>query len=274
MKALLIGIGALGLGYAGVILWFRLNEDRLIFFPDQGSVGLPAPEFGLETRRVSLTSADGTRLLAWAIAPSEPAGRWALVLHGNAGNLATPGRPAHSRQFHRLGLGVLALDYRGYGESDGVPSEAGLYADARAAYDYLQDSLRIPPERVIIYGHSLGSAVAIELASEVPAAGLIIEGAFTSVPDIGAELYPFLPVRAMARSRFPSLQRIATLRTPVLIIHGRDDTTIPPAHGRRLFDAAREPKTLLEVPGGHDDAFEVGAREYEAGIAQFLGGLK
>ena len=274
MKVALVGLGTLGLLYIGVILWFRANEDRLIFLPERGSVGVPAPEFGLETHRVSITSADGVRLLAWAISPVQDSGRWALVLHGNAGNLATPGRPAHDRQFHRLGLGVLALDYRGYGESDGSPSEAGLYADARAGYEYLRDSLGVPAERIVIYGHSLGSAVAIELASDVPAAGLMIEGAFTSVPDRAAELYPFLPVHWMVRRRFPSLQRIGSVRMPILIIHGHDDTTIPPTHGRRLFAAAREPKSLLEVPGAHDDAYEVSAREYEAGIRRFLESLR
>jgi fermentation-respiration switch protein FrsA (DUF1100 family) len=270
MRVLLIGLGTLGFLYAGVILWFRLNENSLIFFPDRGWVGVPAPQFGLETSRVSLTTKDGVHLLAWAIAPDRTSGRWALILHGNAGNLATPGRPAHARQFHSLGLGVLALDYRGYGESEGSPSEAGLYTDARAAYEYLRDSIGVPAKRIVIYGHSLGSAVAIELASEVPAAGLMIEGAFTSVPDRGGELYPFLPVHWMARSRFPSLERIGAVRMPILVIHGRDDTTIPPTHGRRLFAAAREPKTLLEIPGAHDDAFEVGALEYEAGIRRFL----
>lgn len=273
MKVLLVGLGALGVLYLGVILWFRLNEDRLLYFPERGSVGVPAAEFGLDTRRVSLTSKDGVRLLAWAIAPPQDSGRWVLVLHGNAGNLATPGRPAHAQQFHLLGLGVLALDYRGYGESEGSPSETGLYTDARAAYDYLRDSIGVPTERIVIYGHSLGSAVAIELASEAPAAALMIEGAFTSVPDRGAELYPFLPVHWMARSNFASLQRIGAVRMPILIIHGRDDSTIPLSHGRRLFAAANEPKTLLEVPGAHDNAYEVGAREYEAGIRRFLESL-
>lgn len=275
MRALLLGFGTLGLLFGAVLLWLRRNEDRMVFFPDRGPVGVPAPEFQLETRRVSLTTRDSVRLLAWVIPPpaGDSAARWALILHGNAGNLATPGRPAHDRQFHGLGLGILAVDYRGYGESDGSPSEAGLYRDARAAYEYLRDSLGVPPPRIVIYGHSLGSAVAIELATEVPAAGLMVEGAFTSAPDRGAEIYPFLPVRWMAQNRFPSLERIARIRMPILVIHGREDTTIPPAHGRRLFDAAGDPKTLLIVPGGHADAFEVGAREYEAGIRRFLAGL-
>jgi fermentation-respiration switch protein FrsA (DUF1100 family) len=206
--------------------------------------------------------------------PGDSGGRWVLILHGNAGNIATPGRIEHDRQLHALGLGILAIDYRGYGESDGTPSESGLYTDARAGYDFLRDSLGVPAARVVIYGHSLGSAVAVELASQVEAGALIVEGGFTSVPDLGAELYPWLPVRALARSRFDSAERIGGVRMPILCIHGRDDTTIPIAHGRRLFDRARDPKEFLEVPGGHDDAFDVGRTDYEAGIRRFLERLR
>jgi uncharacterized protein len=266
---LVTGLVLAGVCYGGVLVWLRANENRLVFFPEGGPVPLPAP--GLPVRVVSLTASDGVSLQAWEIDPAPPdsAATWVLVLHGNAGNLATPGRPAHDRQLHGLGVGVLALDYRGYGESGGTPTEAGLYADARAAYDYLR-ARGISPQRIVLYGHSLGSAVAVQLATSVPAAGLIVEGAFTSAPDIGAELYPFLPVRLIARNRFDSAERIRGLRMPLLVIHGRDDHTIPIAFGRRLFDAAPGPKQFLEVPGGHDDAYAVDAPAYESGIRRFL----
>jgi fermentation-respiration switch protein FrsA (DUF1100 family) len=194
-------------------------------------------------------------------APADSA-RWVLVLHGNAGNLATPGRPEHDRQLHDLGLGILAPDYRGYGESEGKPSEAGLYADARSAYEFLRDSLGIPPNRIVIYGHSLGSAVATHLATSVDAAGLILEGSFTSVADLGQEIYPWVPVRWLSRNRFDSKGHSGNLRMPLLMIHGRNDMTVPPAPGPAAVSAAPGPKTFLEVPGGHDDAFETGAEAY------------
>ena len=275
IRALLLVLGVAAAGYVAILVWLVGNEDRIVFQPEPGPVPVPALDDGTVIEAVQFPSGDGTPLTAWRLAPSPaaPAGRWVLVLHGNAGNLATPGRPEHDQQLHGLGLGVLALDYRGYGLSGGVPSEAGLYADATAAYQYLRDTLRVPPARILIYGHSLGSGVAVELATRVEAAGLILEGAFTSVPDRSAEVYPWLPVRWIGHNRFPSLARIGAVRMPVLIIHGRDDQTIPIGHGRRLHQAARAPRTFLEVAGGHDDAFETGAREYEAGIRHFLAGL-
>jgi hypothetical protein len=264
------GLGVLLLLYGGLLAWLLANENKLIFFPDPGPVPLPA---GLPVEPVHLTAPDGVRLAAWLIVPQADTARWILVLHGNAGNVGTPGRPEHDRQLRELGFGVLALDYRGYGDSDGTPSEAGLYTDARTAYDYLTSVRGIPAERIVIYGHSLGSAVAIQLATEVAAGGLIVEGAFTSVPDRGAEVYPYVPVRLIARNRFASLERVGLIRMPLLVVHGRDDVTIPLAHGRRLFDAAPEPKSFLEVAGGHDDAYSIGAREYEEGIRRFVATL-
>jgi fermentation-respiration switch protein FrsA (DUF1100 family) len=262
--------------YGAILVWFRANEHRLIFFPEVGPVGLPDPAFGLDARRIAIPTPDRLQLVGWSAAPppDDPSGRWVLILHGNAGNIATPGRIEHNRQLHHLGLGLVAFDYRGYGESEGSPSESGLYVDARAAYDFLRDSLGVPASRVVIYGHSLGSAVAIELASTVVAAGLIVEGGFTSVPDLGAEIYPWLPVRALARSRFDALDRIGHVRMPILCIHGRDDATIPLAQGRQLFARAPDPKEFLEVAGGHDDAYLVGRAEYEVGIRRFLARLR
>jgi uncharacterized protein len=269
-RAGIVGVVTALLGYGAILLWFRVNENRLVFYPEPGPLTLPPAEFGFNPERVEFSAPDGPRLVAWRVSPTDTAAQWILVLHGNAGNLASAGRPEHDRQLHRLGLGVLALDYRGYGESEGTPTEAGLYADARAAYDFLRGPLGVPARRIIIYGHSLGSAVAVELATTVEASGLVIEGAFTSVPDRGAELYPWLPVHLIAHNRFATLERISSVHTPILIIHGREDTTIPIEHGQRLFAAALEPKEFLEVPGGHDDAYDLGQMEYEAGLRGFI----
>jgi fermentation-respiration switch protein FrsA (DUF1100 family) len=275
-RRIVLSILAVGLAlYLLILVWFWAKQDSLVFFPERDKIPAPPADLGGEARAVRFSGESG-KLTAWVIPPPPPADstRWVLILHGNAGNLATPGRPEHDRQLHDLGLGVLAPDYRGYGESEGKPSEAGLYADARSAYDFLRDSLRIPPNRIVIYGHSLGSAVATQLATSVDAAGLILEGSFTSVADLGQEIYPWLPVRWLSRNRFDSKGRIGNLRMPLLMIHGRNDMTVPLAQGRRLFAAAPEPKAFLEVPGGHDDAFETGAEAYEAGIRRFLGTLR
>ena len=161
----------------------------------------------------------------------------------------------------------------GYGESGGSPSEAGLYRDAEAAYGYLRDTLGVPPERIVLFGHSLGSAVAVELATRVPAAGLVLDGALMSVIARAQEVYPYVPVRWIARSRYASIDRIGGLRLPKLFLHARADEVIPLAHGRRLFDAASPPKTFVTLAGGHGDAFEVDSAVYFRAIDRFLQGL-
>ena len=193
-----------------------------------------------------------------------------LICHGNAGNLSDFDRPIHYAGLRELGLNLLAFDYRGYGESGGRPSEQGLYRDAVAAYRHLRETRGVPAERIVIFGHSLGSAVAVDLASRVPAAGLIVEGAFTSVVDRGQEIYPYIPVRWLAGSRFGSLEKIGGVRAPKLFLHATDDDVIPLAHGRRLFEAAAEPKTWVELQGGHGDAFDTDSARYFGSIADFL----
>jgi fermentation-respiration switch protein FrsA (DUF1100 family) len=169
-----------------------------------------------------------------------------------------------------LGVNLLAFDYRGFGESGGSPSEQGVYTDAVAAYDYLRTVRGVPAERIIIFGHSLGSGVATELATRVPAAGLVLEGAFTSVVDRGQELYPWLPVRLIARNRFESIAKIDRVAMPKLLLHSPADSVIPIAHGEALLARAPEPKRLVEVRGGHEEAFLVDRATYYGAIAEFI----
>jgi fermentation-respiration switch protein FrsA (DUF1100 family) len=254
--------GALVLAaYAAVLLYFRFNEDGLVFYPERGPLLPPPAELALDSREVTLVASDGVKLVARLIpppaaVPASTAG-WLLYLHGNGGNVGNRGYNQAWAQFRRLGLAVLALDYRGYGDSEGRPSESGLYRDADAGYRYLTQTLQVPPARVLIYGYSLGSAVAIDLATRVPAAGLMVEGAFLSIPSLGAELYPFLPVALMAHNRFSSLDKIGQVAMPKLFIHARADEVVPFAHGQRLFAAARDPKWFQEVGGGHITAHDV-----------------
>jgi fermentation-respiration switch protein FrsA (DUF1100 family) len=261
--------------YCGILLLLRIYESRLIYFPGPERTLLPpAPSLRLPVQRVEFSTADDVRIVAWSI-PAEPSSEWwLLICHGNAGNLSQFDRPLHYAGLRQLGLNLLAFDYRGYGESEGSPSEAGLYRDADAAYRYLRENLSVSPSRIIIFGHSLGSAVAIDLASRVPSAGLIAEGAFTSAVDRGAELYPYIPVRWIAASRFSSFDKISRVTVPKLFLHAVRDEVIPLAHGRRVYQKATEPKRFVELQGGHGDAFEADSTRYFGAVADFLRSLR
>ena len=269
-------LGALAVAYLVFLVVLRLSESRLLYAPGASRTLEPPPAgLGLAPERVTIAARDGVTLVAWVIrAPgTDTAARWLLVCHGNAGNLSDSGRPAHYAGLRALGLNLLAFDYRGYGESGGAPTEAGLYRDAEAAYGYLRDTLGVPPERIVLFGHSLGSAVAVELATRVPAAGLVLDGALMSVIARAQEVYPYVPVRWIARSRFASIEKIGRVEIPKLFLHARQDDVVPIAHGRRLYEAAPPPKTFVALAGGHGDAFEADAAVYFGAIARFLEGL-
>jgi fermentation-respiration switch protein FrsA (DUF1100 family) len=273
---MVMGILALLIGlYAGFLLFLRLAEPRLLYAPGPAThLTPPPPELGLAPERVEFPSTDGVRLVAWIIRPgTDTSGRWLLICHGNGGNLSEAGRPFHYAGLRALGLNLLAFDYRGYGESGGTPSEAGLYRDADAAWGYLTDRLGVPADRIVIFGHSLGSAVAVELATGVPAAGLILDGALSSVTERAQEAYPYVPIRWVARSRYASIDRIGRLRLPKLFLHAPADEVIPFAHGRRLYQAAPPPKEFVALAGGHADAFERDSAAYFGAIARFIGEL-
>jgi uncharacterized protein len=263
--------GLVVLVYLGGIGYLRINEKAYVFEPAERSVRAPASTLRLTERRVTYASTDGVVVSAWVVPAAEPAlNMWLLICHGNLGNIGYRPRPEYYAMVRDLGVSTLAFDYRGYGGSTGSPDEAGLYSDATASYEYLTHTLNVPVDRIVIFGHSLGSAVAIELASRVPAAGLIVEGAFTSVVDRGQELFPLFPVSLISTQRFPSLDRIAGIRMPKLFLHSPEDTVIPYAHGKRLFDAAPAPKRLVDVRGGHEDAFRIDRAVYAGAMAQLF----
>jgi uncharacterized protein len=270
-----IAVAAIIGTYLGLLVLLRLNESRLIYFPgNQRTLQSPPASLGLPVQRVEFPTEDGVTIVAWTIRSASDSGIWLLMCHGNAGNLSEFDRPLHYAGLTRLGLNLLAFDYRGYGESSGSPSENGLYRDAEAAYRYLREKLGVAPDRIIVFGHSLGSAVAVDLVSRVPVAGLILDGALTSAVERGRELYPYIPVRWIAASRFNSLEKIAPVKVPKLFLHAKGDDVIPLAHGRRLFEAAPEPKTFVELQGGHGDAFDVDSARYFGSIAQFLASVR
>jgi fermentation-respiration switch protein FrsA (DUF1100 family) len=268
-RILVSALRILVISYVLVLLLIYFFQSRLVFMPYRKLEGTPA-QAGILHEEVSLTAADGVRLHAWfapAPGPLEPRGT-VLFCHGNAGNISH--RIENLRKMRSLGLSVLLFDYRGYGRSEGSPSEEGTYLDARAGWDWLANEKRIPADRVIVWGQSLGGAVASHLAAEVAPGALILESTFTSLPDVGADLYPFLPARWLARMRYDSLGNLQRVRCPVLVIHSRQDEQLRFAYAQRLFAAAPEPKEFLEISGGHNEGFLTSGRTYTDGINGFL----
>ncbi|MGW8272982.1 MAG: alpha/beta hydrolase, partial [Thermodesulfovibrionales bacterium] len=173
--------------------------------------------------------------------------------------------------FHELRLSVMIFDYRGYGRSEGVPSERGTYLDAEAAWTYLARDRGVRPETVVVFGRSLGGAVAAHLALDHSAAALIVESAFTSVPDLGADLFPYLPVRLICRFRYPTAEFVKRIPIPKLFIHSPDDEVIPYRYGERLLAIGAEPKEFLRISGGHNEGFLESGRLYREGLDSFIG---
>ena len=252
--ALVVGILAI-VAYGGAMIWLVTQETRIVFEAGRPLGDLrPAAPF----EEVVVDRGDQPRQRLWVMrAGAEPAGRpWVLYLHGNASNVGTRLNILHVEKLRSLGLNVLAAEYRGFGGMEGVPTEAGLNRDARSAYDYLRQQLHAQPRRTIIYGWSLGAAVAVDLASRVDEAALILEGAPASLVAIGARRYPYFPIRTLIRNPFESIFKIDRIGSPVLFLHSPEDAVIPFGEGRRLFDAARAPKQFVEVSGGHVYASE------------------
>jgi uncharacterized protein len=261
-KGPLVLLVVLGLLYAGLVLGERL----FIYFPTRELSATPA-DAGLEFVDVTFEAEDGENLHGWWV-PGRSDGVTLLWFHGNAGNLGD--RVGLLELLHdELGIGIFAIDYRGYGRSEGKPSEDGLYADAQAALEAAQNHAGASSEEMVVFGQSLGAAVAVELASSHPVRGVVLEAAFTSIRDMARHHYSFLPVWPLLRTSFDSESRIARIDTPLLMIHGRNDDIVPLDLGRKLFGAAEEPKELIEVEGaGHNDVYL--RAEFTAALKTFL----
>jgi uncharacterized protein len=262
----------IALGYVALVAFVWLRQESLLFLPGIPSrqlVATPA-DIGLGYEALRIATADGEELDAWFV-PARRERAVLLFFHGNAGNISH--RLDSLQIFHRLGLSVLIFDYRGYGLSTGRPSEAGTHEDARAAWRHLVDERGVPAGRILLFGRSLGGAVATRLATEHRPGALIIESTFRSVPELAGEIYWFLPARWLARIHYPVEEWIREVDAPVLVIHSREDEIIPFRHGEALFAAAAGPKELLELRGGHNTGFLLSGSRYLQGIAEFLDGL-
>jgi len=256
------------LAYGGIAMLLFLFQDRLAYYPQIGrDIHTTPREHGMDYESLTLTTADGERLSAWFV-PAPQAHGVVLVLHGNAGNISH--RMDTVAMFHRLGYGVLIFDYRGYGHSSGKPSEAGLYQDAQTAWEHLTRQRGIASERIVLFGESLGGAVAARQASQTRPGALVLASVFTSVPDLAADLYPWLPARALARLRYDTGAALAQTGSPVLVAHSPDDEIVPFRHGQRLFKAAPEPKVFLRLAGGHNEGLIFMRPEWVEVLAGFL----
>ncbi len=241
-------------------------QPKLIYFPHKEVEATPKL-ISLDYEELTLTTSDGVELNTWWI-PNPNARATLLFFHGNAGNISH--RLDSIELFYKLGLSILIIDYRGYGKSSGTPSEHGTYIDAETAWTYLTNNKNISPDKIIIFGRSLGGAVAIWLAEKYSSAALIVESGFTSIADIGKHYYPYLPTSLLARIKYPSKNRMSKINSPVLIIHSPNDEIIPYEHGQQLFKAANKPKTFLDISGGHNDGFITSGDKYINGIDHFI----
>lgn len=266
-----IALACVAGGYLAVVGVLYVCQRNILFLPSS-HVGTPAAAGAGDMREVTLQTADGLALTAW-YKPARDGQLTMVYLHGNGGNIS--GRVKRVRPYLNAGLGVLLVDYRGYGANPGAPSEEGLYADARAALRFVEDD-GVAPAQTVLFGESLGSALAIRVAAERaaegrPVAAVIGEGAPSSVVEVAARRYPFAPVRTLIRDRFDSSAKVAEIGAPLLLIHGERDRVVPIDFSRALYDAASEPKTAHWIAaGGHNDLPQYGI---DAVVLDFLARL-
>lgn len=241
-------------------------QHRVIYYPTSTLVTTPA-EIQLAYEDVELHSGDNNIIHGWYL-PHDQARATLLFFHGNGGNISH--RLDSLKIFHELKLNILIIDYQGYGQSTGSPSETASYDDAISAWNYLVKEKNIPADNIILFGRSLGAAVASWLATQQRPAVLILESTFTSIADMGKKLYPYLPVRLLTRYRYETRERLSDITTPVLILHSQEDEIVPFEQGQTLYSEANEPKQFIELYGGHNDGFITSGQHYVRALDHFI----
>ena len=266
MQSILWFLGSIAVGYLILVLLMYVMQSSLIYHPQQNLWTTPSSA-GLEYEDITFATDDNLQLHGWFV-PADSAELTVLYFHGNAGNIS--GRLETIQLLNELNLNVFIFDYRGYGQSQGSPSEQGTYQDALAAWDCLQLKKSVADSNIVIMGRSLGGSIAAWLAARKNPAASVIESTFTSAADLGADLYPWLPVRWMISYDYKTIEHIKKIDSPIFMAHSKDDEIVPYSHGRRLFEAASEPKTFIQLRGSHGSGFwETGAK-YRNGLRDFL----
>ncbi|OGT62817.1 MAG: hypothetical protein A2W69_01975 [Gammaproteobacteria bacterium RIFCSPLOWO2_02_47_7] len=271
MKALLIRMTQ-SLIFILVSVWVLLSlllyifQPKFVYFPYSSLQATPG-DAGLPYEDVYLTTSDNLKIHGWYV-PHEKPRATLLFLHGNGGNISH--RLEKLWIYNQLGLSVFIIDYRGYGLSESSPSEQGTYLDAETAWNYLTQEQQIRASDIIIYGESLGGAVAAWLATRVEAGALIIESVFTSIRDMGKHYYPYMPVTLIARIKYPVIEYIREVLCPVLIIHSPADDIVPFHMGKAVYEAANQPKDFLEITGDHNGGFMQSGDVYINGLNRFI----
>jgi len=255
----LVGIGVLN-------GWMFLQQPGMVFFPDRQLVATPA-DWGFEYEDVFLQTPDGVRLHGWYL-PRPGTERTLLFFHGNAGNISHRGESIAI--FHRLGLNVFIPDYRGYGQSQGYPDERGVYTDARTAWSYLTEKRGIEENNITVFGRSLGASIAAELASEVNPGSVILESAFSSARDFSNSVFPVLSRLVVMRYGFDTADYVQRISCPVMVLHSPEDEIVPFSLGQKVYQAAREPKTFVELQGDHNSGFLRSQPAYERELRRFI----
>jgi hypothetical protein len=255
--------------YAGLALYLYVFQAGYVYFPDLPTRQVTATpaDIGLAFEAVRLDTPDGEALAGWYIPVSAARGT-VLYLHGNGGNIGH--RLDRIEVFHRLGLNVFIIDYRGFGASTGRPGEEGTYRDALAAWTYLTQEKRLTPEGIVLFGESLGGSIAAWLAARHAPAGLVLYASFTSLPDMARALYPMFPATWLARYRYDTRAALGSVTCPVLILHSPEDEIVPFSHAQALLESARGPKRLVALRGGHNEAVRLSRDVYVRGIGEFL----
>lgn len=264
-------MGLLAVAVAMAIGCSAMLEKQFIYFPASQLIATPEA-IGLAYEDVWFVTEDGVRLHGWFVPTA--GGRWTILwFHGNAGNISH--RLDNLQQMHQhLDVNIFLFDYREYGQSQGTVSEEDTYHDARAAYQTLSQRTDIDSQAIVLFGRSLGAAVAVELARQASCRALILESPFTSVADMAGLMVPFVPIGRLLRTRYDSLTKIPELSVPLLLLHGDRDEIVPYAQGQRLFEAAKEPKTLYTITGaGHNDTYQIGGEPYWQTWERFLATL-
>lgn len=266
---MLFGLGIMvAIAYIVFAVGIFFVQPNLVYYPEykRDITGTP-DDVGIAYETVELATDDGETLHSWFV-PAPDATATVLFFHGNAGNLSH--RMGYLSMFYRLGYNTFIIDYRGYGQSSGVPSESGTYRDAQAAWQYVTVKKEIPASRIVLFGESLGGSVAAWLATRKEPGLLVLASAFTSVPDMGAKLYPFLPVRLLSRFEYNTIEYLRDVTCPVFVAHSPQDEIVPFTQGQALYEAAPGPKQFLELQGGHNNGFIYMQEDWVKALGDFI----